>query len=238
MKHAFRLLATSACVATLLSACGSKDATTAETTSTSTSETASTTPAVTTETTPAATPVTETVSTTEAAAFDINSVPVSNVTLGAFPYLTSLQGYRTRYDSDSTGFDFDRVYIYDGKNIVPVEGKVVFRQFRPVDSKKAASELMILRNYENLVKNLGGVKVYSGEIDKDVLKKFGEAEYDKHSGSLRSYFSTDTYVIRQKDKEVWVQVQAHDNDYRLSVVERAAMPQQASVMPATELKKN
>ncbi|MCB2378893.1 hypothetical protein LGH70_14925 [Hymenobacter sp. BT635] len=173
------------------------------------------------------------------ATFDLNSVPVSAANLGAFPYLSPLKGYETRYDSDSVGFDFDRTYVYDGKNIIPVEGKIVRRTYRPADSEKAASELMVQRNYENLIKNLGGVKVSADKIPDETLKKMGETEYNKHSGGLSVYGPVDTYVIRQKDKEVWVQVQtASDNQYKLNVTERAAMPQQAAVVGAADLKKN
>ncbi|UOQ54607.1 hypothetical protein [Hymenobacter cellulosivorans] len=188
--------------------------------------------------TPEAAPAPET--TTEATAtFDLNSVPVSSANLGAWPYLSRLKGYETRYDSDSSGFDFDRTYVFDGKNIIPIEGKIVRRSYRPIDSEKPASELMIQRNYENLVKELGGVKVSSAKIPDETLKKMGESEYEKHSGGMHNYQPVDTYVIRQKDKEVWVQVQTSgDHQYKLNVTERAAMPQQAGVVGAVELKKN
>ncbi|TGE26213.1 hypothetical protein [Hymenobacter metallicola] len=187
----------------------------------------------------AATATEETAATGTTATFDLNSVPVSSANLGTWPYLSRLKGYEIRYDSDSTGFDFDRTYVYDGKNIIPVEGKIVRRSFRPADSEKAASELMIQRNYENLLKDLGAVKVSGVEIPEETIKKIGESEYRKHSGGLSIYGPVDTYVIRQKDKEVWVQVQtSSDNQYKLNVTERAAMSQQAGVVGATELKKN
>jgi hypothetical protein len=235
MKQTFLSLA---CLALFGSAalvgCKAKTAETSEAAETPT------TPATTTETAaPAATEATPAATETAAATFDLSAVPVSTANLGAFPYLSRLKGYETRYDSDSTGFDFDRTYVFDGKNIIPVEGKIVRRSFRPADSEKPASELMIQRNYENLVKSLGGVKVSSATIPDETLKQTGEQEYEKHSGGMHNYQPVDTYVIRQKDKEVWVQVQtSSDNRYKLNVTERAAMPQQAGVVGATELKKN
>ena len=135
------------------------------------------------------------------------------------------------------GYDFERSYVFDGKNLVPVEGKVVRRAFRPLDSKKTASVLMVQRNYEELIKGLGGVKVSSGKVPDEVVKA-GGPEYDKHTGGIRGYMETDTYVIRQKDKEVWVQVMGDETNTLLNVTERAAMPQQAGILKADELKKN
>ncbi|MCB2409532.1 hypothetical protein [Hymenobacter lucidus] len=216
--------------------CKPKETEAGETTAAATTPAAETTAPATTE---AAAPAATETAAGPAATFDLSSVPVSTANLGAFPYLSRLKGYETRYDSDSTGFDFDRTYVYDGKNIVPIEGKIVRRHYRPAESEKAASELMIQRNYENLVTSLGGVKVSSAKIPDDVLKKTGESEYEKHSGGMHNYQPVDTYVIRQKDKEVWVQVQtSSDHQYKLNVTERAAMPQQAGVVQATELKKN
>lgn len=215
--------------------CKAKTAETDTTAATTTTETTAEASPATTETAPASEAP---AATATAGTFDINSVPVTSANLGTWPYLSALKGYKIGYDSDSTGFDFDRAYIYDGKKIIAVEGKIVTRNFRPVDSDKAASEVMMQRNYENLVTSLGGVKVASGPITEEVVNAFGEQEYNKHDNHISVYSPVDTYVIRQKDKEVWVQVQPNGKNYQLNVIEKAAMPQQAGVVGATELKKN
>jgi len=193
--------------------------------------------------TPAASaaPVVEATPATAAAAatFDLSTVPVSNASLGKFPYLTGLRGYTSkRHVSDSVGYDFERSYVYDGKNLIPVEGKVVRRDFNAVDDQKKASELQVQRNYEDLIKQLGGVKVFSGKIPQEAIDKLGKDEFEKHSPYIYNSTALDTYLIRQKDKEVWVQVRAGESEYYLYVTERAAMPQQATTLKADELKKN
>ncbi|WP_310392066.1 hypothetical protein [Hymenobacter sp.] len=175
------------------------------------------------------------------AAFDLSAIPVSSANLGRFPYLGALKGYGFNVPSDSIGYDFERSYIYDGKNLVAVEGKVVRRAYLAADEKAKASNLMISRNYEDLVKGLGGVKVSTGRVPGEAVEKVGREEYEKHDGQLdRSDDDIDTYVIRQKDKEVWVQVMPYIEGkyYQLNVTERAAMPQQAGLVKADELKKN
>jgi hypothetical protein len=216
----------------LLAACGSKK-TQEETTTTTTA--------------PATTPPTETAAPVEApatataapaATFDLNAVPVSTATLGAFPYLSGMKGYKINVPSDSVDFDFERSYVFDGKNLIPVEGHVLRREYVPINSDKKASELMMQRTYADLVKSLGGVLVFSGPVPEDALKKVGEDEYHKHDGRVYSHEAMDTYVIRQKDKQIWVQV--HPSDYKLNVnvTETGAMPQTATATPAAELKKN
>lgn len=216
-----------------LSACGSKDKATEQTAQT----------AATPEATPAAattTPATETAAPAgqPTATFDLNSVPVSTARLGAFPYLNKLPGYKLNTSSDSIAFEFDRYYVYDGKQLLPIEGRVLRREYIVVDDKKRTSDLMIQRNYENLVKSLGGVLVASGKVPNETIEKTGRDEYRKHNTVPSSDDQVNSYLIRQKDKEVWVQVKTDAYHINLDVVEKAAMPQQATVTPAAELKKN
>lgn len=170
------------------------------------------------------------------ATFDLSTVPVSAANMGSFPYLSRLPGYHVGYDSDSVDYEFDRLYVYDGQHMLPVEGHVLRREYRSVNNKKETSELMIERNYENLVKSMGGVKVWAGKIPDEAVATIRD-DYNKYKG-LSTDTPTDTYLIRQKDKEVWVQLLPGSDRYTLNVVERAAMPQKLTVTPAAELKKN
>lgn len=217
-----------------LSACGSKDKTTEQT-----AEVAA----------PAATPPTETTPATSAAAtptataeptatFDLSTVPESSVDLGPFPYLASLPGYEVN-TSNSTSFDFERSYIYDGKNIIAVEGKVSRRLFQPKDRDKMSSALMVQRNYEELFKQIGAVKVSDTLVPREAIEKIGSDNYYKYSGGIGGDNSPAyTYVLRQKGKEIWLQMEVSSEQYRLNVTERAAMAQQATLLKADELKKN
>ena len=235
MRTTSRLfLALAAALAGSLSACGSKDPAAGQTTETAAADVP--TPST---TAPAAPP--EAAATPAAsAAFDLSTVPVSSANLGQFPYLNKMHGYKFNVPSDSVGYSFERSYVYDGTNLVPVEGKVVRRAYLATDDKTKASDLMISRNYEDLIKGLGGVKVSSGKVSDAVVEKLGRDEFDKHRGNLETSKEVDTYVIRQANKEVWVQVMPYIEGkyYQLNVTERAAMPQQATIMKADELKKN
>jgi hypothetical protein len=222
-----------------LSACGSK-ANTAEQTAQAATAPAETTAMAATPASASAPAPAETTAPEAAATFDLNSVPVTSATLSQFPYLSGIKGYSVS-TSNSEIFDFDRSYLYDGKALIPVEGKVSRRFFSPDESDKKASELMIQRNYEELLKGLGATKVYSGKISKEALDKVGQDEAYKHGKWTNDTDrETETYVIRQKDKEIWTQVTplGSDGGYVLSVTERTAMPQQAGLLKADELKKN
>lgn len=181
-------------------------------------------------------PATTPTAATPVATFDPNTVPVSTANVGSFPYLGKLPGYHLNVPSDSVDYEFDRLYVYDGQQMLPVEGHVLRRAYVAANDQKQTSELMMERNYDNLIKSMGGVKVWSGEIPGEAKDKVGD-DYSKYRG-LDAGKQADTYLIRQKNKEVWVQLQPDHYNYTLNVVERAAMPQKLTVTPAAELKKN
>ena len=237
MKHCFRYLLSATLLTALLSGCGSKDKAD-ETATDVTATTETTTTEVPAETTPAETAPAETAAGSAAATFDLSKVPVSTANLGRFPYVSGPKGYKFPNPSDSAYYEFDRSYVYDGKQLIPIEGKVLRRQYRVIDEAKKTSELMQQRNYETLIKNLGGVQVSSGELPSEAVEKVGRDAYNKNGGGISSGDQVDTYVIRQKDKEVWIQLHPGETYMNINVTERAAMPQQVSTIPADELKKN
>ena len=234
MPHSPRYLAFAGLLTLLLPAC--KPGTQAEKDTPNATATTAETPA-----SPAATSPTAAASPAPAgpdAMFDINTVPISTANLGGFPYVSGPKGYKFPNPSDSAYYEFDRSYVYDGQQLIPIEGKVLRRQYRVIDEAKKTSELMQQRNYESLIKSLGGVQVSSAELPGAAIEKVGNDTYRKYAGNISGGDQVDTYLIRQKDKEVWIQVHPGDTYMDVVVTERAAMPQQVSTIPAEELKKN
>ncbi|WP_310392070.1 hypothetical protein [Hymenobacter sp.] len=232
-RHLFVALA----LASGLSACGSKDKAAEQTAETSAATTAPVAPAPT-ETAPAASsPAAPTAPAEPTATFDMSTVPESTADLGPFPYLASLPNYEVN-TSNSSSFDFERSYIYDGKNIIAVEGKVSRRLFQPKDRDKKSSALMVQRNYEELFKQIGAVKVSDTQVPREAVEKIGSDNYYKYNGGISGGNEPAyTYVLRQKGKEIWLQLEVSTDQYRLNVTERAAMAQQATLLKADELKK-
>lgn len=187
-------------------------------------------------TAPAETPPTATP--TPVAAFDVNTVPISTAALGAFPYVAGLKNFELN-TTNSKDFDFERAYVYDGTALRTIEGKVSRRLFevdRSSEVGKKMSELLIDRNLDNQLKALGAVKVWAGIIPKDTIEKIGGNKvFYEHSGCGNDS-EGDTYLIRQKDKQIWVQTSTSADSYRIDVVEQAGLPQLTTVLKAEELK--
>jgi len=182
------------------------------------------------------------------AGFDPTTAPIVTPKLGAWPYFTLLDTYHkgTIKDREVRSEEakdlmkdaaFDRYEFFDGTKIIPVEGRLT--TIKAVGN--GASFFQVQKTYEKLVHDLGGVTVWEGNMQKlrDAKLEFDER---RHRGRYSMYGSekAGVYMLRTPDKEIWVEpYQIYDDheNYWLTVVEKKALPMQASVLPAAEMKK-
>lgn len=179
-------------------------------------------------------------------AFDLAAVPVATPRLGAFPYFSLLDGYakgdaKTNMISTEAkkflqNVAFDRYEFFDGRAIIPVEGRLATVKALG----EGASFFQVQKTYEKLVRDLGGVTVWEGDIAR--MKPLHLAFADgRHRGQyMPEYEKAGVYLLRTPDREIWVEAyQTWDDhaNYWLTVVERKALPMQATVLPAAEMKK-
>jgi outer membrane protein OmpA-like peptidoglycan-associated protein len=100
--------------------------------------------------------------------------------------------------------------IKDGGLIA--EGRVTQFQYEPADPSKKASGLTVLRNYDNAVKQLGGIRISNGGDVGDYV-----------SGG--QVYSVPSVKGDPKSAPVYVLLEIFTDNYRLAVVEPKAMEQ-------------
>lgn len=140
------------------------------------------------------------------AQFDIEKVPLTTAVLPPFPYLEyppgTLEGAMFTKKAN-----FDSLYVVTGKQLRKVEGRFESHKFYLSDVKM--SEVEARRNYENLIAQMGGVKVNEANpaelahdsVDEIIANK-NKTRYD--DGSM----SYDAYLIRKPDQLVWIVLMA------------------------------
>jgi outer membrane protein OmpA-like peptidoglycan-associated protein len=112
------------------------------------------------------------------------------------------------YIFDCKEKEFDRAEFKNEKGeVMKVEGKLHFTDYRIKDGVKAPSSLQIVRNYQNAVKSIGGTVVYE----------------DLH------YYDT-YFKLNKGGKTFWILVDANSTgngkDYELTILEKAEMAQE------------
>lgn len=169
-------------------------------------------------------------------AFDIASLPVSTATLGAFPYLGLPQGYRAGMP---TTRKFERVPYWTGDRVEWVEGQVHAAMITPLQ-EQPYSPLELAQNIEALVTQLGGSKIFSGQIPSDATSVIGNspAAVNLVDGIGDIYNNpSDTFVIHRADRDIWIHLASSGNAGNLLVTETKPMQITAKLLPASDIGK-
>ena len=134
------------------------------------------------------------------------------------PYFTRMPGF---YIHDSGDKEFDSYTFFDGKKLVPVEGKLyrtVYWLKENVTNKP--SELQIRRNFMTAVKNQGGSVLYDGATD---------LFQDNRSGAMIL-----TARIGKQGKELWLEIWPTEDEYTITLVEKELMRQDVTATDMLE----
>lgn len=193
--------------------------------------------------TPAKAPAVLTSSTVPAVlqAFDPNTIPVSTVQLPPFPFIDLPRDVTSERHEDEA---FDRVYVIAGQQLRPVEGRMSQRFFAP--EAAGLSTLAAYRNYDALIKSLGGVQVNTVQPgDPAFIKKNGgvrkailaRLRLDKLEDKLPNDVPTFAqYLIRTATTNIWIAFSIEgDKHIGLLVLEEEAMQQTVGVVTAQEM---
>ena len=170
------------------------------------------------------------------ASFDISRVPVSGAALGQFPYIQMPRGYHA--DSRSVvAKDFARFPFWVDGQAVWVEGRFHGNELRP-DEGKSMSEYEVIRNFDALVKQMGGVKLSEGRIPQEAIDSWGDEITQGFNGALGDIWSepAHTWVVRHNEGNIWIHLVTNTAQGWYLVGQEKGFEQTATLLPASELK--
>ena len=168
--------------------------------------------------------------------FDISSVPQSTVPLGDFPYITLPAGYSNKHFGQ-TNKTFARFPFWVNGKTHWVEGKFHGEVFA-AEAGHDGSEFEVKRNFDELVKQMGGVKVSEGRVPTETIKEWGDEITQGFIDGLGNVYSAPatTYLVRRNDGNIWIHLVADNVNYAYVIGQEKAFQQTAGLVPASELK--
>ncbi len=167
--------------------------------------------------------------TADTARFDINSIPLSEVEIGQFPYLSYPEGYNFNYEKDikqQNIKDFDKEYFAVAGKLISVEGKTYkVRIEKDSKNERKFNAPLVEKYYTDKILELGGVQVNNVTVPQAEINRVGNKELvEKQYGFSIDYNLLDdikTFVIRRKDKEIWIQITLMNEEVgKLTVLEK------------------
>jgi OmpA-OmpF porin, OOP family len=194
---------------------------------------------------PTAPPATAEATPPPAAEFDPASVPESTAVLPPFPFFKALEGLTTTFTESERNINFDRTHMIAGNKVVAIEGRIARDRFRLAGGEERQyTAIEFQRNYENAIRDLGGVRISQSQYTKEVLDAFGgfyKVGEHFHGACQDDIYGCEnhTYLIRQAGKEYWILVSSggdplHGN---VTVLEREGMKQSLGFLDASAMKK-
>lgn len=173
-----------------------------------------------------------------AKAFDLNAIPVSDKPLGAFPYFELPEGYYN-YNKNKV-VDYDVAYFWVKDHFEKPEGKIFYDYIRAKEGK-SYSDLELTKNLDAVITGAGGVKISEAKVPSDSaydkIPQDNRLKYANGYGFI-GYKTTNTYLIRRADKNIWVQFTPSDDGASICwmVLETKALQITASLTKAEEMK--
>ncbi|MDO4224135.1 MAG: OmpA family protein [Acinetobacter sp.] len=140
----------------------------------------------------------------EAAGFDLNSIPLSKVALGEFPFIKLPEGYVA--DAAAKLPELTKFPFFAKGATQWVEGKFASSVFGAAEGKPFVAA-DVKKHFDAEIEKLGGVKVSEEKIPADVLEtwaKDGVAKEFLDQFSAEGAESPVTYLIRNAEGNVWV----------------------------------
>lgn len=163
--------------------------------------------------------------------FDIATVAVSTVKLGAFPYLALPTGY---IPNDARTLDVARFPFWVNGAMQWVEGKVYMSQIDTAPNK-SWSKYEVQRNLEALIKQVGGQKLSETKIPKEATDRLTDDDKQAVNVGLGDIYNSPSavYLIHQADRDIWIHFTANSAGGNWAVVEAMPFVASAKLIPAT-----
>jgi OOP family OmpA-OmpF porin len=158
--------------------------------------------------------------------FDIDSVPLSTAPLGELPFFSLPAGYGPVNRPDQRAFA--RFPFRLGEGLHWVEGaswNSLVAIDRDVGGDKEYSARELRRNLEAVLEQAGARKVFEGPLQRDLY--YGPQLENEIGGgfiegvNMSGAVPTTVHVIRQSDRNVWVQLSTDTHNAGLVIVEES-----------------
>lgn len=162
---------------------------------------------------------------------NIQTIPVSTVPLGVFPYLDLPPGTQTL--NSPLERETDDVYFPVGDSLHLISGKL-YKTFIERTDNSEWSMPLFLKSYDEAIRAKGGVLIFKGKLRPDQLDFIKEkAKYIGEEGSI-DYWNEPvySYIIRQPEgDDVYIQLYANNASGAIQIVQQPS-PKVRTIMSA------
>ena len=151
--------------------------------------------------------------------FDLSKVALSEVELGEIPYFELQEDYKFQRSNTSEN---DTLRYWTGARFESPVGKTFEGRIVPKETKKFSSAA-ITGDFDSKFNKARAVKVFEGKVPvlaiQSYIEAHGESNSIKHLDAygFQGYANSWVYLIRQKTKNIWIQLNESDDNASLLI---------------------
>lgn len=168
---------------------------------------------------------------------DMNSIPISDEELGAFPFFSLPEGVQEQNKAIKRSFDM--LFFPINGVMTPMEGKV-WKSYivKNQDSEESWSAPYFLKSYDDAIISAGGVKIFDGKVASAEMNRIkDQATYFGEEGSI-DYWNNPvrTYLIRRAGgDDIYLQISANSASGAIQILQKGPLKQTIKLLKADQI---
>lgn len=172
--------------------------------------------------------------------FDVNSIPISDKDLGAFPFFSLPAGLKEQ--NKAINRKYDMLFFPINGKMTKLEGKVWKSNIVTAsDNYDDWSLPYFQKSYDEAIIAAGGVKIFDGKVANEEIDRIEEeARYFGEEGSI-DYWNEPvrTYIIRRAaGDDVYIQVSGSTSGGTVQILQKEPFKQTITMLKADQIKKD
>jgi len=169
--------------------------------------------------------------------FDISSVPVSDKTLGDFPFFSVPEGMSYQVEQDKK---LHRTYFGVKGKLIPLEGRTFAALVHSKSGSSADFEPLVFeKHYDDLIKSAGGVLISNTKVASAEIQRVGQDELFKYRNVADIYNDpVKCYLVRRANGEIWVQIASNSAAGSITVIQKGELDKNTVAPQAPAEKKD
>lgn len=176
----------------------------------------------------------------ESTAFDLTQIPVSTFPISQLPFFSLPTGYKYSHEEKR---NYETIRFWTGSSFEMPEGELFCGRISN-DNNYSYSGLELFKNLDQIFKEAGAVTLFEGKVPQEAItqneEKYPISDYGIKSNAygFQGFAKTWTYIIRQDNQNIWLQLNESDDNASLHVamIKTKAVVITSQLIKAEEMK--
>ncbi|MCO6161361.1 OmpA family protein [Flavobacterium sp. NRK F7] len=171
---------------------------------------------------------------------DLTKIPISTFPITQIPFFSLPTGYKYSHEEKR---NYESIRFWTGSSFEMPEGELFCGRISN-DKDHSYSGLELFKNLDQIFKEAGAVALFEGKVPQEAItqneEKYPISDYGIKSNAygFQGFAKTWTYIIRQDNQNIWLQLNESDDNASLhvAIIKTKAVAITSQLIKADEMK--